>query len=130
MSGSCLDWTPQKTCFPSGDSELAWSISGTASSIPVTFGKVKRKKNGTALIGVSVPGPGTLALRGKGVKGASAQVAARMAASTITLKIKATGKARKTLNEKGKVRLKAKFSYTAAGADPTTATKKVKLAKG
>jgi len=40
VSGNCLNWTPQKTCFPSSGPELAWSISGTASSIPVTFGQL------------------------------------------------------------------------------------------
>jgi hypothetical protein len=130
VSGNCLDWTPQKTCFPSNDVDLGWSISGDASSLHVTFGKLKRAGNGTARLAVKLPAPGTLALSGKGVKGVSAQVAARKATASVTLKIRATGKAKKALSAKGRVTVKAKFTYTASGAEPTTTIKKVKLEKG
>lgn len=125
----CTSWTPIHTCFPSSDGvDMAWKVSGTASSQNVTFGKLKRLGNGTAKLTVTLPGPGTLVLGGKGVKGASAQVAAS-SAGTLTLRIKATGKAKKTLNAHGKVTVKASFTYTAAGASPSTTTKKIKLTK-
>ncbi len=125
----CTSFKPLQTCFPSSDGvDMAWKISGAASSQPVTFGKLKRLGNGTAKLTVNLPGPGALALGGRGVKGASAQVAAP-SAGTLTLRIKATGKAKKTLNAHGKVTVKASFTYTAAGASPSTTTKKIKLTK-
>ncbi|HEX3563126.1 MAG TPA: hypothetical protein VHU24_09845 [Solirubrobacterales bacterium] len=130
LSGQCRDWTKMQTCFPSAAVDLAWSVSGTASSLPVTFGAVKRHRNGTALLQVTVPAAGTLTLSGMGIKGSSAQVAARKAASTVTFKIKATGKAKKKLKAKGKVKVNPAITYTATGAAPTTTTEKVKLRKG
>jgi hypothetical protein len=128
---NCATWKPITTCpGPISEPDMAWKISGSADSLPVTFGKLKRLRNGTAKLLVDVQGSGTLTLTGKRVKESSAQVAARKAASTITLPIRATGKARKALNAKGKVTVHAKVTYSASGATPATTTKKVKLRKG
>jgi len=125
----CTTFTPIQTCFALAGPDMSWKISGTASSLPVTFGKLRRVSNGTAKLQVKVPGPGTISLGGKGVKGASAQVAARKSASTVTLRIRAKGKANKTLNASGKVTLKATVTYTAPGAMPSVKKLKVKLSK-
>jgi hypothetical protein len=98
-----------------------------------TLGKAKlNKKKGTAILKVSVPNPGTLALGGKGVKPASAPEAVIAktvnAPGTVKLVVKAKGKKQKRkLKRKGKVGLKAKITYTPTGGDPATQTKKLKL---
>jgi hypothetical protein len=107
-----------------------------------TLGALKRNKHkGTATLSVNVPGPGTLALTGKGVK--TQRPAARAAASkvvsaagTVKLLIKAKGKAKKKLNTTGKVKVKVTVTYTPNGSasgdvpgDPNTQTKRVKLVK-
>src|SRR5262249_32960884 len=125
----CTTFTPIQTCFALAGPDMSWKISGTARSLPVPFGKLRRVSNGTAKLQVKVPGPGTISLGGKGVKGASAQVAARKSASTVTLRIRAKGKAKKTLNASGKVTLKATVTYTAPGAMPSVKKLKVKLSK-
>jgi hypothetical protein len=130
VAGMCLDWTAQSTCFPSSAPDLAWSISGTNDSIPVTFGKLHRNaRNGTAVLTVTVAAAGTLELGGKGVKASSAQIAARTSATKVTLKIRTAGKAKKKLNASGKATVKAKVTYTASGASPATSTRKIKLTK-
>ena len=127
---NCSNWKPITTC-PSAISEpdVAWKISGSADSLAVSFGKFKPLGNGTAKLAVTLPAPGTLLLRGTKVKGASAQVAAA-SPNTVTLKIRAIGKARKTLNRTHKVTVRAEFIYTAAGASPSTTIKKMQLERG
>ena len=100
-----------------------------------SFGKLKRKrKKGTATLPVTVPGPGTLSLRGKGVVKQRPARAARTsadrpasAAGTVKLLIKAMGKAKRKLNRKGKVLVKVRVTYIPTGGAPNTKTKKVKL---
>jgi hypothetical protein len=93
--------------------------------------KVLNKKKGTATLNVEVPNPGSLVLGGKGVKGASATGAAISktvgAAGTVKLVIKAKGKQAKQLKRKGKVKLKAKITFTPTNGDPATQTKKLTL---
>jgi hypothetical protein len=101
-----------------------------------SVGKAKRnKRKGTAQFPVTVPGPGVLALNGKGVKtrtiaGARTSVAS---AGTVRLTVKPKGKVRKRLRSrhKAKVRVSINFSPSAdAGhpaGDPRTRTAKVKL---
>jgi hypothetical protein len=125
----CHTFTPLKTCFSSSDGvDMSWKISGSANSQPVTFGKLKRLADGTAKLTVNLPGPGIVTLGGKGVRGASDLFGAPTSHSA-TLRIKATGRARRSLNANGKVTLKASFGYSAPGATPSTTTKKIKLTK-
>jgi len=92
-----------------------------------SFGKVKlNKAKGTATLTVVVPGPGTLALGGKGVKKATRKVAA---AGKAALPVKAAGKALKKLNGKGSVALKAKVTFTPSGGSARTEPKSVTLKK-
>jgi hypothetical protein len=102
-----------------------------------SLGKLKRnKKKGTAELTVHVPGPGELALTGKGVKPQRLQHRAKGArlkpvgaAGDFKLKIKATGNKKHKLNRTGKVKLKTKVTYTATGGSPVSKSKKVKLKK-
>jgi Tol biopolymer transport system component len=89
------------------------------------LGKIKlNKKKGTATIAVSVPGAGSLALTGKGVKKASATV---KAAGKLGLTIKAVAKAKKKLSETGKVKLSLKITFQPAGGLAATRTTKATL---
>jgi hypothetical protein len=104
----------------------------------LTIGKARQnKRNGTARLPVTVPGPGKLTLSGKGVKARTAAgPAARTsvgAAGTVELKIKPKGKTKGKLlsGHKAKVSVKVTFAPSATldhpAGDPTTATTKVKL---
>jgi hypothetical protein len=92
------------------------------------FGKVKlNKKKGTATVAVIVPGPGAVRLVGsKKVKKAGKTA---KAAGTVKILLKAKGKALKALNRKGKVKVKAKFSFTPTGGTIASRTKTLKLVK-
>jgi hypothetical protein len=93
------------------------------------FGKVKRnKRKGTAKLPVEVPGPGDVALaKTAKVKGDSEEVVGT--AGTATLNVKARGKAKKKLTEKGKAKVRAVVTFTPLGGDPGTEAQKIKLKK-
>ena len=102
------------------------------------LGKVKRNTHkGTATLAVTVPGPGTLALTGKGIK---AQRLARNAsaskavtrAGTAKLLIKAKGRAKRRLNKSGKAEVTTVVTYTPTGdlpGVPNAQTKRITLIK-
>jgi hypothetical protein len=98
----------------------------------VTFGKLKRNKHkGTAILPVNVPGRGTLALSGKGVKAQPASASVSVTSEgTVKLPIKPKGKARKRLRAAGKAKLRVNITFTPTSdpADPPgTQRRKIKL---
>ena len=96
-----------------------------APSNDITFGKLKRNlKKGTAKLPVQVPGSGELELAGKGIKSQRKQPGA---AGTTVVKVKAKGKAKRKLAEKGKLKTKLAVTFTPIGGEPNTETKKAKL---
>jgi hypothetical protein len=127
QSGVFLDYGPGNCCY--------YRLNVTAVFEPTNafaLGKVKRKANGTATVTVNVPNPGELTASGKGVKASSAAwavTAKSVTPPTASLKIKAKGSQLRTLNEAGKVKLKAKITYTPTGGDPKTQVLKLKLRK-
>jgi hypothetical protein len=96
-----------------------------------TIGQIRRnKKNGTATVTVDVPNPGDLTASGNGVKAAGAAVTSKaVAAGTTSLTIRAKGKKRHKLNDKGKVTLNTTIAFTPTGGAPSTLQTKVKLKK-
>ena len=120
----------------SGAINGGWSLEIITSS-NFSFGKLKKNKHkGMATIAVDVPGPGTLALGGKGVKAqrtgrATGAVASKTvtAAGTVELPIKAKGKKKRELNATGRTKLKIKVTYTPAGGSANAVSKRVKLVK-
>jgi hypothetical protein len=77
---------------------------------------------------VTVPNPGDLAVTGKGVKGSSAARAAKqVAAGTSKLVIRAKGKKKRKLTQKGRVKVRPTISFTPSGGTASTQTTKVKL---
>jgi hypothetical protein len=91
-----------------------------------TFGKVKlNKKKGTATVQVEVPGAGGVILAPtKTVKKDSKAAAAK---STLKLTVKAKGRALESLRSKGRVKVKAKFTFTPSGGEPASKSKSVRL---
>jgi virginiamycin B lyase len=90
-----------------------------------SFGKLKRnKRRGTATLIVLTPGPGELALNGKGLVKQR-----RTTASTVKLRIKAKGRKRRKLNRSGRVKVAAKVSYTPTFGVTATKTRKIRLRK-
>jgi hypothetical protein len=96
-----------------------------------TLGTVRKNKKGTATVSVTVPGPGTLALSGKGVKAQRASRAGTSvaAAGTVALPIKAKGKKLRKLKRTGKVKAAFSVTYTPNGGQPNTQPGNVKLTK-
>jgi len=91
------------------------------------FGKLVLNKNkGTATLTVNVPGPGRLVLKGGGVKKVTKSA---KKAGSVKLAVKATGKALKKLNEKGKATLKAKLTFTPTGGTALTKPRSLVLKK-
>jgi hypothetical protein len=113
------------------------SIAGAAvDSNSFTLGKVKRKKNGTATLFVDVPGPGQVGLQGRGLKTLALTSEARPSVATpggsVKLKVKPgkgkKGRAlRRTLQRKGKAKVRLTVTYVPSGGDPNALTKKLKL---
>jgi hypothetical protein len=123
------------------DPNLRANVTAVVASKPLnsfSFGKVKdNRKKGTARLAVSVPGPGTLTLTGKGIKpdlragGATASIAVA-AAGTVQLPVNPKHKLRKKLRKRGKVKVKVSVTYTPRGeiaGDPNTLSRHVKLLK-
>jgi len=135
-AGCGKTWTTRTTCFPESASEpdQAFRLIGSQAAVvqpkpsnQFSFGPLKRNvKKGIGTLAVKVPGPGTIALSGKGLKKSKASTSA---AGTVKLKLKAAGKAQKKLKEKGKVKLKANVTFTPTGGDPATKSKSLTLKK-
>jgi hypothetical protein len=94
---------------------------------------IRNKKKGTAMLPVTVPGRGTLALSGKGVKALPARASvATTTAGTVNLPIRAKGKAKKRLFATGKAKLRVSVTFTPTSdpaEPPATQTTKLKLRK-
>jgi hypothetical protein len=89
------------------------------------IGKAKlNRRKGTATLPVTVPPEGVLALSGKGVVAQS-----RNRAGTVKLSIKATGKSRKRLNKRGRVKLRLKVAFTPNGGAVGGQEKTIRLRK-
>jgi hypothetical protein len=101
---------------------------------PGKFGLGKPRlnpKTGTAELAVAVPGPGTLAISGNGVRAAGATVARSVrAAGTMRLLLSASGSKRRTLTRTGTVTITPRVTYTPIGGRPNTRSTRVRLKKG
>jgi hypothetical protein len=84
------------------------------------------RSRGTATLGVRVPGPGLLRLRGKGVK--SVQMHPE-AAGIISLPIRPRYRTRRVLNLEGKARVQVRVTYEPMNGGPHTKTKSIELRK-
>lgn len=90
-----------------------------------TIGKLARnRRRGTATVGVSVPGPGTLVLSGKEVRRVSKQVER---AGTVKLSVAAHGRALARLSKGGEVRSLVSIAFTPVGGSPLVKKRTVTL---
>jgi hypothetical protein len=102
-----------------------------------SVGKAKRnRKRGTARLPVDIPGAGTIAVAGKGIKPASKSAgaaAASMSASAqtaaTTVPIKPKRKVRRKLRRRGRARVTVTVTYTRTGLDPVSKQVKLTLRK-
>jgi Glycine rich protein len=89
------------------------------------FGRLKRnKRNGTALLTVDVPGPGTLTLTGDGLLTRTASVDGQ-----VKLTVRTKGRTRRRMNRTGKVKAAATVTYTPNGGEAISKLRRIKLVK-
>ncbi len=134
-----LDGTGGNQSFITG----ATSPTGVALDPPppsnqFSLGKLKRnKRRGTATLNVIVPGPGNLTLVGRGLvkrrpaDGIHARAFHRtvVAAGKVKLRIKTKGRKRQKLNRTGKVKVRAKVTFTPTFGTANLKTKRITLRK-
>jgi len=84
------------------------------------------RSRGTASLGVKVPGPGRLRLRGKGVKSVQKHPEA---AGIISLPIRPRHGTRRVLNREGRARVQVGVTYEPTNGGPHTKTKRIELRK-
>jgi hypothetical protein len=84
------------------------------------------RSRGTASLGVKVPGPGRLRLRGKGVKSIERHPEA---AGVINFPIRPRYSTRRVLNLEGKARVWIRVTYLPTNGAPHTKTKRIELRK-
>jgi hypothetical protein len=98
------------------------------SSASFSFGRtVADAKSGIALLTISVPGAGRLAVSGGKVRRSSVWAGD---AGDVRLRVKAKGKALERLRRKGKLTVAVTISFTPPGGAPTTAQRNVVLRFG
>jgi hypothetical protein len=129
----------QSTAFsplPSGDSRL--NLTASVALTPSNEFKItkvrKRRRKGSAILTIKLPGPGELSLSGTGIKSlrtGDAVISKEVAmAGRVRVKVKAKGAKKAKLQNTGKVKIKAKVTYTPSGdlpGVPKTKTKPIKL---
>jgi hypothetical protein len=96
---------------------------------PIAFGKLKRRKNGTALLSVTVPEAGSLTLaKTKQVKGKS--VAAQAPGpQQVRVKIAPSARAKKKLARNGRAKVRLRLTFQVPTGQATESTKRVKLVR-
>ncbi len=92
-----------------------------------SFGALSRNRGkGTARLRVRVPGAGSLVLTGPGVRRAAGR---SRAAGTVTLAVRAKGKALRALRRRGKAKVRLRVTFTPDGGTAGSRTKTVTLQK-
>ena len=93
----------------------------------VELGKLKlNKRQGTARLPITISHPGSLALRGKGVKGVKRAFAKPGAK---TLRIAPKGAKKRALKRRGSVKVTITITYSPDEGEAVELTKKVKLVR-
>jgi hypothetical protein len=87
--------------------------------------KLNRHTGGAVLV-ATLPGPGRLALKGKGIKSEKVKVAK---AGKARLVVRPTGKLAATLKAVGKAKAKLRVTFTPSGGDPKSKSLSLRLAR-
>ncbi len=90
---------------------------------------ILNRNRGTAKLPVTVPGPGTLALSGRGVVPVHATDSKDVAAGTTKLTVRAAGRARRRLRRHGAATVHPTVTYTPSGGRARTKFKRVRLVR-
>ena len=126
---TCSSWAARATCWPGTNPDQAFALKGvdlTPSNV-ISLGTPKlKKKIGTAVENVTVPGAGTLTLSGQGVV---PQSGTATGAGSVPLKVKAKGAKKRRLDRTGKVTVVVSVTFTPTGGTANTVTTKIKLRK-
>jgi hypothetical protein len=119
---------PQGAACDVGAFELVPAIATPSNEFK--FGRLKRNKvKGTAVLFVTLPGPGTISLgKSRGVVGVPGSKTVS-AAGLVGLRIRPRAFARRKLNHSGQAQVIAKVTYTPAGGVASTKAKTIKLIK-
>lgn len=132
-SGNLADG--ESASFPNATPDVRLNVSAVVSPSN-TFDVHRAKRNqrkGIAILSVRVPNAGELVLKGKGVKKAGAAGATTSKAvgapGVVKLRVRAKGAKRSTLERTGRVKVRAKVTYTPTGGDPRTRSTKLTLKK-
>jgi DNA-binding beta-propeller fold protein YncE len=89
------------------------------------FGALKlNARNGTAVLSVRVPGPGTVSLTGKGLRRTTAKLGEP---GTVKLAVRLLGQAKRKLLATGRAKVKATVSYTPTGGSKASKSKSLTL---
>lgn len=123
--GSSADFTPH-----GGDFRLNVSAEVKPSN-SFSLGKPKANPGrGTATVPATLPGPGELAVSGKGVRASSAGAVESLKVGgpgVVKVKIKPLGKTRSRLRATGKAKVQPTITYTPTGGDASSQKRKVRL---
>lgn len=120
-------WNPRNVCWPSVNPDQVFTLIGTNIANGFQIGKATRNRvKGTARLPVTVPGPGSLALRGARVVVRQRTVAA---GKTVRLTVAATGPAKTQLNRTGTARVMVRVTFTPTGGVARTKTRFIRLRK-
>ena len=85
------------------------------------------RRNGTATLTATVPGAGTLRLTGRGIRQLDRLVSR---AGTVKLTIKGQPRTQRSLGRTRRMSVTVRVTYTPAGGDPNTQSKKLTLRRG
>ena len=90
---------------------------------------IPNRSRGTAKLPVTVPGPGTLALGGRGVVPVHAKSSKDIGAGTTKLTVRTAGHARRRLRRHGSATVHPTVTYTPSGGRARTKFKRVRLVR-
>ena len=117
------DPEPAPVAAPTGGAQQGGGTA-TAADNAFTISRVQlNRRRGTALLTVSLPGPGVLALSG----GAAPQQLAVAAAGDVKLRVAAKAKKRRILLQRGAVRLKLTVTFQPKGGPAASRTLSLRL---
>jgi hypothetical protein len=84
-------------------------------------------RKGSATLTADLPGPGVLAIAGKGVKARGSGSVTAVAPGNVSVLVRPTGRTKAKLGRSGRAKVSVKLTYTPTGGDSASSTKAVKL---
>jgi hypothetical protein len=113
--------------YPGDGIHLGSSNSGQVIATKLIGAITRNAKKGTARLIVVAPGPGAIALAGRGVNGSGVQASGP---GELTLRVRASGKAARKLRQKGRTSITPTVTFTPPGGFAVTEKATIVLVKG